>query len=48
LEITDLFEAQQFRRFMKVAGELLDGMHVAANGIGALIAALEFLQHPLT
>jgi len=33
---------------MEVAGELLDGMHVAANGVGAVITAPEFLQHPLS
>src|SRR5215210_2444088 len=33
---------------MKVGRELLDGMHVAANGIGAVVAAPEFHQHPFT
>jgi hypothetical protein len=33
---------------MEVAGELLHGQNVAANRVGGVVAALEFLQHPLT
>jgi hypothetical protein len=48
LKLTDLLDAHPLRGLVEVLGELFHGQNVAANGVGAVVSALEFLQHPLT
>ena len=48
MKIADLLDAHQFGRFMEMYSELLDGELVAANRVGIIVTALEFLQHPLS
>jgi len=48
LKAADLLEAQRLGRLVEIRGELPDSLHVAANGIGAVVTQPEFLQHPST
>jgi hypothetical protein len=47
LELANLLAAQLFWRLAEVFRKLLDGKNLAASRFRRIVAALEFIQHPL-
>jgi hypothetical protein len=48
LIFSDLLRAEEFRRLVKVLGELGRIANIGGDGGGCVVANLEILQHPLS
>jgi hypothetical protein len=47
LVLANMIRSKLIRRTVEVPSELLHGVHVGANSMPRVVAALEFIQHPL-
>jgi hypothetical protein len=47
LVLTDVIRSKLIRRTVEISSELLHCVHVGANSMRRVVAALEFIQHPL-
>jgi hypothetical protein len=47
LVLAYMIRSKLIRRTVEVSSELLHGVHVGANSMRRVVAALEFIQHPL-